>query len=1265
MNVKNIASDNVTAYIRAYSKPSHEDGRSKRRNYRGNGKHEDRVLVGFKHMLPVYCFQCLTFDTETVTTPDKSLLYGFYMVTGYNRDEVLDFFLRGELVPEKRDVIREIGVFYGDDLTPEEIETIRTHAQKTKLTEIAALLGVSVQSVDMHLRIRSTAEFVEWMYCMARREHLLVIGLNLPFDLSRLLPTSSSWHEGIGKYKGAFCLELAPDKPAIRIYHVGFAKNLYSIEQSFHILGGEKIRDRAYENLHFLDLSQLSGSLLGPGGWSLHSLGVTLNIPAELRKLERPEEDYRPTPEKLTYALQDVIATYACYMRLRDLYAKHDLSSQTDVWNLVSGASLGKAYLKKIGIRSFSEQHPKFPQDVIGYAMNAFMGGRSEVGVRLKPVRGRLRDYTSEYPLACSLLGLQRYWLAEKVAVNRDALRKVQDILSLSVSDLLEYLHDPKNWKNLLTLCKVRLSTGQDRFPVRACYVTMGDDEKATANSTNIALPFVSSDADLWYCIQDVIASKLLTGCTPDVVEALEIVAGDEQYTVHPINIMGEESAHIDLTQDEFFTRIIDLKQIYGDLAKSATTPEAREYNASIKTALKLLANSTSYGSLVEVRASEPSDKPGGEEVMYYDACGKQCYALSDRIEQPGKFFSPLGPFITASGRLMIAIAERLGMDAGFGLVDELGNRSVFAFCDTDSMFYVCPDGMQWSEFVEKDNAIGEWFQALSPYANNAEVFKLEREDAYCFAVSAKRYCLYTIKEQDEEIEARVLRKVGRTTRWVLEKQIVTRRVPIMLKVSSHGLGAIQDPYERDADGRSITQFPDIPAPSPSLGVKRWVYDLFYKAVYAVENNQNIRGSAELRHNAKTGAPELSALEVCFEAICQHQITITSPHLLKTYNNLTNISPFSFFTLLPNPTVQGFMSVSTTMGIELGDALKYADAEESQRMIEETNKNIADYHDIVKAHTPLYSGSLVTSTLYPLFRCDNNEEVPECVRLRTVSDMLGDYFKHKEAKAANGDGWGVMHIRSIHITGVRYMGKEASERFEETSEEALGLIRDWDVMEYGRGDETNMEAMDMFLRKLRRFDMHDLMYISGLTRTTIEDVLNGKKRKRPTKKTVQALDKALSFIEQGGYDNSWRSIRTEEMQAVLGCDEKRARNLLNGYAPFTPKEKVLLEDWPKKLAPYHVADLVVFTGLTDTAINKMKSGKTIPTDETKIMLQRAIRSLATKPLIWRQQETATLSELLDVPPETVRLIKYGKQRLTEHQRTALLEMEVHVHTECL
>src|SRR5258708_7879149 len=93
-------------------------------------------------------------------------------------------------------------------------------------------------------------------------------------------------------------------------------------------------------------------------------------------------------------------------------------------------------------------------------------------------------------------------------------------------------------------------------------------------------------------------------------------------------------------------------------------------------------------------------------------------------------------------------------------------------------------------------------------------------------------------------------------------------------------------------------------------------------------------------------------------------------------------------------------------------------------------------------------------------------------------------------------------------------------------------------------DEVNINATDMFIRKLRRFAMHDLMYTSGLTRTTIESVLNTKKR--PATKTILALSNALTFIENGGYDNRWRSLTVEEIQNTLHCDKKRARFLLNG-----------------------------------------------------------------------------------------------------------------------
>lgn len=1113
--------EDVTAYIRAYSYPT-KIKRSERASDIGEGKQKGgkSELVD----LPAYSYECLTFDTETVLTPGKTLLYGWYIVTGYSLDESFSRALAEQdgLKPEWRDVLKEVGIFYGNELTEEEIETIKHYCTGRTVGEIGRELGVEVQSRYAAPRIMHVSQFVEMMYQRAFMKELLVVGLNLPFDLSRLLPNPGSWYEPEGKNKGSFMLKLSPTRPGVRIYHVGYAKNLYSLERYTHLnREGKRVTGRAYDNMHFLDLQQASGALLGPGSHSLENLGKTLNILKRLRKKDRPETDYRPQKETLDYALQDVLATYACYMKLRSLYAKHDLSSVTKLWNLVSGASLGKAYLKKIGLRSFKEQHPDFPVDVTGYAMNAFMGGRSEIAVRLKPVRGRLRDFSGQYPLVCSLLGMQKYWLAGHIGVDRQAQEKAQSLLDKTVDELLAFLHDKQNWKELLMLCKVKLEGGLDRFPVRAEYGKLEeDDQEQKTSSTNIAIPYVRSDYPLWYTIQDCIASKLLTGNTPEIVEAIEFVASNEQYPVKPVQVMGESTAKIDLSKEEFFTRIGDLRQEYKALVKQAEKDgreEEKAYYDSVQTALKLLQNSTSYGSLVEILLSEPMDQE--QEIFFHTIDGEQKAALVERTETPGKFFSPLGPFITASGRLLLAIAERLGVNAGFGL-DPGESRPPHAFCDTDSMFYVCPPGFSWEDFVRWDEEIGAWFQALSPYAGNTDVFKLEIPDAYCFAVSAKRYVLYTVREETRERQV----QASNGRRMVTTTEHYTVRSPTIVKLSSHGLGAIQAPYN-DTD----SPFSDVPEPvGEAKKYRRWIYDLWYRAVYEIENEARER-EYELQRSLVTKAHK------GFSQTAMHQITISSPHVMNAYEKIGKISPFSFFTLLPPISKERVTFSFAAMG-------KNASTSEKDF-----------YEEVASKQTPFYTMPHNMGELGEIYRCDNNERVPDFFQPSTISEQLSGYFEHQELKANNPKGVGVMGIRMVHIVRIRYMGKEVSERLEEIAEESNGYVDQWREQIFTSTEERESEV-DRTRRLLRRLPLADVLFVSDVNRRTLLNFLHGEVS--PNIKTLNAVKRAVSVLESGSYDDSWHTAWPPDFLAkVIKCSEEQARNIRSGQVSFTMQEK--------------------------------------------------------------------------------------------------------------
>ena len=98
--------------------------------------------------------------------------------------------------------------------------------------------------------------------------------------------------------------------------------------------------------------------------------------------------------------------------------------------------------------------------------------------------------------------------------------------------------------------------------------------------------------------------------------------------------------------------------------------------------ALKILASATSYGIFTEVNVEELDSK---EAMRCYGADGQSFVTLTAKLERPGTYFHPLlATLITGAARLMLAITERLALDAGLD----------WAFCDTDSMALAQPEGM-------------------------------------------------------------------------------------------------------------------------------------------------------------------------------------------------------------------------------------------------------------------------------------------------------------------------------------------------------------------------------------------------------------------------------------------------------------------------------------------------------------------------------------------------------------------------------------------
>jgi hypothetical protein len=155
----------------------------------------------------------------------------------------------------------------------------------------------------------------------------------------------------------------------------------------------------------------------------------------------------------------------------------------------------------------------------------------------------------------------------------------------------------------------------------------------------------------------------------------------------------------------------------------------------SLQLALKILANATSYGIFMELNVEELDGK---ETLRCYGTEGLAFSVETNKLERPGTYFHPLlATLITGGARLMLALTERLAIDAGID----------WAFCDTDSMGLAQPEGISDEEFLERAQAVRSWFDPLNPYKAKGELLKLEdanlaidgsgaMEALLCFAVS-------------------------------------------------------------------------------------------------------------------------------------------------------------------------------------------------------------------------------------------------------------------------------------------------------------------------------------------------------------------------------------------------------------------------------------------------------------------------------------------------------------------------------------------------
>ncbi|QEC48537.1 hypothetical protein FSW04_13825 [Baekduia soli] len=590
----------------------------------------------------------------------------------------------------------------------------------------------------------------------------LCIGFNLPFDISRLALRDK---KAKGRFKGGFSFELSDDEeqPRVRVLHRSSTSAMIDLVP-------RRARRPGDSRGFFADVRTVAKAVLGES-FTLRTLAERLQT--QTRKASVEEHGATLTRAYIKYCAIDVQVTWECFATLATRYESYGLT-ETPLTSLASEASIGKGSLRQMAIEPWRTVQPRFAPELIGQILSTYSGGRSEVRLRREIAEVSYSDFLSMYSTVCILMNQFSFVIAQGVD-HYDATDDVRGFLDgVELADL----QSPETWLGLAAIVQIRPDA--DRLPVRAAFGDIGSDiEKAPAAQYGMAQSYLTSDELLWVTLADCIASKLITGQAPEVVQSIRFAPRGPQDGLQPIDILGNPKYRVDPYQDDFYKRLVDLRSEVKTAAARATSEGDAELAARLDTeqkALKLTASATSYGCFIELNAT---DREGEHVINAYGLDGVAFAARVKRDEQPGRYFHPLlGTLITGAARLMLVIAERLARDEGLD----------WAFMDTDSIALTKPPPLDREDFHHRVQRIRDWFSALNPYASPGSLLELEDinyglrsdgktgndlEPLYCYAVSPKRYVMFNLDSHGQ---------------------------PIIRKASAHGLGHLLAPYdEREA----------------------------------------------------------------------------------------------------------------------------------------------------------------------------------------------------------------------------------------------------------------------------------------------------------------------------------------------------------------------------------------------------------------------------------------------------------------------------------
>ena len=902
------------------------------------------------------------------------------------------------------------------------------------------------------LELLSRGEFLARFFQLAYKARVLVVGFNLPFDLSRLAYQVTTARKG---FAGGFSLRLwsYPGqgtrhrrnryRPDIGVKHIdskraliGFTKRLDPDREDLipeDSVTGDPDKSYIFRG-HFLDLRTLA--------FALTDRGHSLESACQAFGVEHPKQPTARhglvTPGYIDYNRRDVLATGELGAKLLEEYDRHPIDLQ--VTKAFSPASIGKAYLRAMGIPPVLERQPTFPPAVLGYAQTAFFGGRASAHIRKVAVPVVYVDFLSMYPTVNSLMGLWRFVIAKRIRVVRNCTGEIKRLLRDCAQNPGAWF-DPSRWPQLAAF--VRVAPNGDVLPMRGKFSVAGHDWQVAVN--HVYAGEAPNDA-VWYALPDVVASVMLTGRVPTITEAIRLEPTGRLSSLTATRLRGTVDAD-PATQDVFRLVVEERKR----LASRSDLPKVERDR--LDKALKVLANATSYGiyaemhreernrpTIVEVRGIDP--EPSARRVAHPDAPGEYC-------------FPPLASLITAAARLMLALLEHCVTTQG----------GTYAMEDTDSMAIVatrrggivpCAGGSQrtadgragvralsWADV----DAIADRFRTLNPYDRRAvpgSVLEIEKDNfdpetkaqrqLWCVAISAKRYVLFL----RDAAGAPVLLRKGinnHEDRW-----------------SEHGLGHLVNPTNPDSDDR------------------QWISRVWLNIA---------RGALGLpRHPLRfSGLPAVGRL------------TITSPALLRPFAGLNKRKPF-------RQSVKPFNFLSTCHVRAFGHPTGISP---------ERFQLVAPYEPDPRRWLGMPWLDRYSAQTYRI-TTTGHHGTRRAARVQTYGDVIEAYEHHPEAKCAGADGRpcdrqtvGLLQRRHVRMESIAYIGKESNS----LEEVQAGLIHDEKNVYTDYTDPRRGYWDRVVVPALRKLPLNVWERETGKGRRILIDARRG--RRRPQRKHQELL----------------------------------------------------------------------------------------------------------------------------------------------------------------